>query len=139
MLLFSYLYKEFNLFDSPGFLASFHAVRCALFVLALRTPRLPNTRPGCPPLTLLPRAPARARPCVPAMCVRAVLKISEHALVDHSSGSPDISSILLFLAVRRGHAPRTRSRRLRRMHGLRGLTTRLTRTRVPPRRRWACC
>ena len=29
MLLFSYLYKQFGLFDSPGFQASFHAVRCA--------------------------------------------------------------------------------------------------------------
>ena len=27
MLLFSYLYKQFSLFDSPGFQASFHAVR----------------------------------------------------------------------------------------------------------------
>lgn len=30
MLLFAYLYTQFSLFDSPGFQASFHAVRCVL-------------------------------------------------------------------------------------------------------------
>jgi hypothetical protein len=34
------------------------------------------------------------------MCVRAVFKISEHALVDHSTGSPDMSSMLILLSVR---------------------------------------
>jgi hypothetical protein len=38
MLLFSYLYKQFSLFESPGFLASFHAVRCALAAPALLQP-----------------------------------------------------------------------------------------------------
>ena len=39
------------------------------------------------------------RPCVPAMAVRAVIKISEHALVDHSAGGKDISSILFACAA----------------------------------------
>ena len=41
-----------------------------------------------------------ARPCVPAMCVRAVFKISEHALVDHFSKSHDPCTMLVALAVR---------------------------------------
>jgi len=39
------------------------------------------------------------RPCIPAMAVRAVIKISEHALVDHSGASKEISPILLFCAA----------------------------------------
>jgi hypothetical protein len=34
------------------------------------------------------------------MCLRAVFKISEHALVDHNSKSTDISTMLAALAVR---------------------------------------
>lgn len=65
MLLLSYLYVQFDLFNNKGFLASFHCVR----------------------------------PCIPAMAVRAVIKISEHALIDHSGGSKDIAPILLFCAA----------------------------------------
>ena len=39
------------------------------------------------------------RPCVPAMAVRAVIKISEHALVDHSAGGKEISTILFACAA----------------------------------------
>lgn len=38
------------------------------------------------------------RPCIPAMAIRAVVKISEHALIDHGSGSPDFSPMLLVCA-----------------------------------------
>ena len=70
------------------------------------------------------------------MCLRAVFKISEHALVNFHSGSPDIVPMLAALAVRALRVLDAPVAACSHTFIHSGLTTAAS---AVPRRRLACC